>query len=162
MEDLPCLGKPPIARRRTSDGKVELTLKYRADNLPTAFDPATACPLGNEVKVKQETDIMLDASLSPHPVQSISCERQAKKPIDFPKALRAASRGCTNTMIRVAVDGVKIEEWRFARGHVVEVSMAGSNTPTDLERFTTLVRYLPLAKLDLEDRSKSETGNSCN
>lgn len=157
----PLPGKAPIARKRTSDGKVELTLKYRADAVPAAFDPETACPLGKKVQVKRETDISVDAGMTPHPVTSISCERQAKKAINFPEPLRAASRGCANTMVRIAVDGFKVEEWQFPRGRVIEVSMAGGNTTKDMERFTKVVRRLPLDKLETEDRSKSEAGSSC-
>lgn len=34
----PLPGKAPIARRRSSDGKVELSLKCRADAVPATFD----------------------------------------------------------------------------------------------------------------------------
>ena len=158
----PLPGKAPIARRRTSEGKVELTLKYRADAVPAAFDQEVACPLGKKVQVKRETDISVDAGVTPHPVTSISCERQARKAINFPESLRAVSRGCVNTMVRIAVDGFKVEEWQFPRGRVIEVSMAGGNNARDMERFAAVVRRLPLDKLEIEDRSKSEAGSSCN
>lgn len=161
VDEPPLPGKAPIARRRNSAGKFELTLKYRADAVPVDFDQVTACPLGGEVVVKPEMDILLDAALKSYPVKSISCQRQAKKPIAFPKALHAVSSGCTVTMVRVEVDGFKVEEWEFPDGRVIEVSMKGTEAAIDLVRFTQVVSRLPLAKLEIEDRSKSEAGNNC-
>lgn len=157
----PLLGKAPIARRRTSEGKVEVTLKYRADAVPASFDPKAACPLGKKVEVKRETDIALDAGLVAHPVKSISCERQGKKAIEFPVELGAVSRGCTTTMIRIEADGFKVEEWQFPKRSVIEVSMMTKQPAADLARFTQAVRRLPLDKLAIEDRSKSEAGSNC-
>lgn len=157
----PLPGRAPIARLRSSNGKFELTLKYRADAVPADFDKKTACPLGDKVNVRLETDISLDAALKSQQVKSISCERQAKKPIEFPKALQAVSRGCTVTMVRLEVDGFKVEEWEFAKGRVIEVSMKGAAAPKDSARFTQVVRRLPRAKLEIEDRSKSEAGSNC-
>ena len=156
----PLPGKP-IARRRTSDGKVELTLKYRADALPATFDASVACPLEGKVKVKTETDISIDSALAMSPVKSISCEREDKNLIDFPKGLRAVSHGCITRMIRVEVDGFKVEEWQFAKGPVIEVSLSTRKPGGDLKRFQDIVVRLPLTELQIEDRSKSEAGSQC-
>lgn len=154
-------GKAPIVRRRTSIGKLELTIKYRADAVPADFDPSRDCPLGKKVTVKAETDVSLDAALIPHPVKSISCERQAKKPTDFPKTLQVVSRGCTTAMVRIKVGGFKVEEWRLPSGSVIEVSLSSKKSSDDLKHFKDVVSRLPLVKLSIEDRSKSEAASSC-
>lgn len=155
----PLPGPSPIARRRTSD-RVEITLKYRDGALPAEFDAVRACPLGKKVKVKRETDIAFDALLRRAPVASVSCEREGGASLVFPSELRPKSRGCTTTMVRIAVAGFKIEEWMLSARPVVELSLAAGGD-ADLARFEKIARRLPLNSLTIEKRSKSELGSNC-
>lgn len=161
----PVAANPPaIGRRRTrSDGKVELTLKYRNPQaFDSGFDTKAACALGKDTNVKVETDISVLQTLQPGRAYSVSCEREAKKKIlDFPEAMRATSMGCKNRMKRVTVGVFKVEEWQLPQGRLLEVSMPGSDTPQDLALFMAKVKPLLDKGVVLVDRSKSQAGSSC-
>ncbi|CAN7153801.1 hypothetical protein [Polaromonas sp. LjRoot131] len=155
---------PAIGRRRTrSDGKVELTLKYRSPQaFGSGFDTQAACALGKDTNVKVETDISVLQTLQPSRAYSVSCEREAKKKVlDFPEAMRATSMGCKNRMKRVTVGVFKVEEWQLPQGRLLEVSMPGNDTPQDLALFMAKVKPLLDKGVVLVDRSKSQAGSSC-
>lgn len=154
---------PAIGRRRIrADGKVELTLKYRSPQpFASGFDPGTACALGKNTRIKQETDISVLQTLAPSRAYSISCEREAKKTLEFPKAMRAKSLGCSNRMKRVAVGVFKVEEWQLPQGRLLEVSMPGNDTPQDLALFMAKVKPLLDKGVVVVDRSKSQAGSGC-
>ena len=154
---------PAIGRRRTrSDGKVELTLKYRSPQpFGSGFDTEAACALGKNTSVKQETDISVLQTLQPGRAYSVSCEREAKKTLDFPEAMRAKAMGCKNRMKRVAVGAFKVEEWQLPQGRLLEVSMPGSDTPQDLALFMAKVKPLLDKGVVLVDRSKTQAGSGC-
>jgi hypothetical protein len=154
---------PAIGRRRTrSDGKVELTLKYRSPQaFDSGFDTKAACALGKKTSVKRETDISVLQTLQPSRAYSVSCEREAKKMLDFPEAMRATSMGCKNRMKRVTIGVFKVEEWQLPQGRLLEVSMPGSDTPQDLALFMAKVKPLLDKGVVIVDRSKSEAGSSC-
>ena len=153
-----------IGRRRTrSDGKVELTLKYRSPQaFDSGFDTRAACAVGKNTSVKVETDISVLQTLQPGRAYSVSCEREAKKKmLDFPEAMRATSMGCKNRMKRVTVGVFKVEEWQLPQGRLLEVSMPGSDTPQDLALFMAKVKPLLDKGVVLVDGSKSQAGSSC-
>lgn len=155
---------PAIGRRRTrSDGKVELTLKYRSpQSFDSGFDTKAACALGKDTNVKVETDISVLQTLQPGRAYSVSCEREAKKKmLDFPVAMRATSMGCKNRMKRVTVGVFKVEEWQLPQGRLLEVSMPGSDTPQDLGLFMAKVKPLLDKGVVIVDGSKSQAGSGC-
>lgn len=154
---------PAIGRRRIrSNGKVELTLKYRSPQaFGSGFDTQMACALGKNTSIKQETDISVLQTLQPSRAYSISCEREAKKTLDFPEAMRAKTMGCKNRMKRVTVGVFKVEEWQLPQGRLLEVSMPGNDTPQDLELFMAKVKPLLDQSVVVVDRSKSQAGSGC-
>lgn len=154
---------PAIGRRRIrSDGKVELTLKYRNPQaFGSGFDTKAACALGKNTSVKLETDVSVLQTLQPIRAYSISCEREAKKTLDFPEAMRAKPTGCRNRMKRVTVGVFKVEEWQLPQGRLLEVSMPGNDTPQDLALFMAKVKPLLDKGVVVVDRSKSQAGSSC-
>jgi hypothetical protein len=156
-------GSPAIGRRRTrSDGKVELTLKYRGSQpAGGGFDTKAACALGKNTNVKLETDISVLQTLQPSRAYSVSCEREAKKTLDFPEAMRAEPMGCRSRMKRVTVGVFKVEEWQLPQGRLLEVSMPGNDTPQDLALFMAKVKPLLDKGVVLVDRSKSQAGSGC-
>jgi len=154
---------PAIGRRRIrSDGKVELTLKYRSPQpFGSGFDTDAACALGKNTSVKRETDVSVLQTLEAGRAYSISCEREAKKTLEFPEAMRAKAMGCKNRMKRVAVGAFKVEEWQLPQGRLLEVSMPGSDTPQDLALFMAKVKPLLDKGVVLVDRSKTQAGSGC-
>ena len=156
-------GSPAIGRRRTrSDGRVELTLKYRSSqSVGSGFDTKAACALGKHTSVKLETDISVLQTLQPSRAHSVSCEREAKKALDFPEAMRAEPMGCRSRMKRITVGVFKVEEWQLPQGRLLEVSMPGNDTPQDLALFMAKVKPLLDKGVVIVDRSKSEAGSSC-
>lgn len=154
---------PAIGRKRIrSDGKVELTLKYRNPQpFGGGFDTQTACALGKDTSVKLETDISVLQMLQASRAYSVSCEREAKKMLEFPAAMRAKSMGCKNRMKRVSVGVFKVEEWQLPQGRLLEVSMPGNDTPQDLALFMAKVKPLLDKGVAVVDRSKSQAGSSC-
>ena len=162
-------GYQVLGRERGAPGsKPDATYKVRG---PEPMPPELLtwkCPLTGPSESKREVDVGFVGLAQVKRSFSVSCTvDKARLKASLPAGNSATPRGCTSAMERTKASSstldVKVEQWSLPQGRVViEVSMEGSDSKVDLERFRDKV-VMPLLDrkaIPLEG-SKTELGSDC-
>jgi hypothetical protein len=150
-------GARAILRERTkSHGKTQFRLKYR---LPQPLAGAWRCPDGEGFEPEEEVDVSVGAEGKVSRVYSYACT--VKSPV-APRSLKAVPKRCWADMRRYSSGDYKVEDWAMpGGGQILEVSMPGTDTAEDLEKFRQAVAKLVERGARPADRSKTELGSAC-
>jgi len=150
-------GVAPILRERTkSHGKTQFRLKYR---FPQPLTGAWSCPPGEEFEAEEEVDVSVGEGGKVSRVYSYACTVKSPTP---PRSLKAVPRRCWAGMKRFTSGDFKVEEWSMpGGGRILEVSMPGTDTADDLEKFQQATGKLTGRGAKPSDRSKTELGSAC-
>ena len=154
--------------RGPSGGKPDATYKVRG---PEPVPPELLtwkCPLAGASASKAEVDVGFQGLNQVKRSFSVSCtlDKRGLK-ASLPTGYSAPTKGCVSTMERTKAESasleVKVERWSLPKGRVViEVSMAGSDSKADLERFRgKVVKPLIDRKVVPLEESKTELGSDC-
>lgn len=158
-----------LGRERGAPGKKpDATYKVRGPEPIPAELLAWRCPLTGASESKAEVDVGFIGASQLKRVFSVSCtvDNAALQPA-LPAGYSAKAKGCSSQMERTKARStkveLKVEQWSLPKGGVViEVSMEGSDSDVDLERFRTQVaKPLMEGKAVPLEGSKSELGSEC-
>lgn len=158
-----------VGRERGAPGeRPDATYKVRGPEPIPEELLAWKCPLTSLSKSKAEVDVGFVGVSQLRRAFSVSCtvDKAALQRV-LPAGYSATAKGCSSEMERTKVRSLnvalKVEQWSLPKGGVViEVSMEGSDSDVDLERFRTQVAEpLMNGKAIPLEGSKSELGSEC-
>jgi hypothetical protein len=154
-----------IARERRTGTHTDATYKVRG---PSPFPEAGPfhmwdCPLSIRALSKDEVDISWTGDQGPKRAFSRSCTAEADIAHAMPKELEPKPLGCVSKMLRIQVDGIKLEQWDLQSGkRLLEVSVNGLDSANDLEKFRSrIVNPLLSRRVRPLKDSKTELGSAC-
>jgi len=162
-------GYKVIGRERGAPGeKPDATYKVRGPEPIPSELLAWKCPLTGVSESKAEVDVGFVGVSLPKRAFSVSCtvDKAALQPV-LPAGYSATAKGCSSQMERTKARSskveLKVEQWSLPKGEVaIEVSMEGSDSDADLERFRAEVVNPLLSKKAVPLKgSKSELGSEC-
>ena len=163
------VGYKALGRERgPSGGKPDATYKVRGpEPVPTEL-LNWKCPLVGTSESKTEIDVGFQGLSQVKRSFSVSCTLDKKGlKASLPTGHSAIAKGCVSTMERAKAESatleVKVERWSLPKARVViEVSMAGSDSVADFERFRDkVVKPLMDRKAVPFEESKTELGSDC-
>jgi hypothetical protein len=162
-------GYKALGRERgPSGGKPDATYKVRGlEPVPPEL-LNWKCPFAGASESKAEVDVGFQSLSQFKRSFSVSCTLDKKGlKVSLPAGYSAVTNGCASTMERTKAESatleVKVERWSLPKARVViEVSMAGSDSKPDFERFRDkVVKPLLDRKAVPLEESKTELGSDC-